>query len=244
MKGCGESGPTWIVNNTTATKRWREDYEALAEQAGDIASDRRESASRRKAAKRLAGTVKRYLALGVRGKDRNWFKLCRFGRAAEDRVAEMDRIGGQMQRLALRLRLAQVGQPVYVSFETVQDDVLNHRMACESKIVTAWAADRPNLNDYILASLAQAAMGFPTYKEFHKWLDEHQAEVRTYKPSKYRLMVHMGDTLACKAKKDKHESDAADRPAEEIADEYARLIEARKAKERDRKNGKRASREV
>jgi len=120
------------------------------------------------------------------------------------------------------------------------DDLAALLALADSLQPTADAQD----GEYVPATIAQTVMGFPTYKTFTKWLGRHQAEIRTYKPSKQRLMVHMGDALACKATKDKLESDAADRPAEEVADEYAALIEARTARERDRKASKGAPRKV
>lgn len=88
--------------------------------------------------------------------------------------------------------------------------------------------------DYLPATETQKLLGY-SYKVFTKYLIDHP-EIRRTKPSKNRLLVHIGDVLASKAQKDKRESEVADgRSAEEVAGGYARIIEERKAKENARR---------
>ena len=88
--------------------------------------------------------------------------------------------------------------------------------------------------DYRPATEVQAILGC-SYKVFTDWLDNHP-EIRRRKPSKNRLLVHVGDALAWKAQKDKRESEATDdQSAEEVSDRYAKTIEERKVKENARR---------
>lgn len=121
-----------------------------------------------------------------------------------------------------------------------------------------WAAERARRerdtkpphgeeNNYLPASQVQATLRL-TYKELMGLLDKCP-EIHRFKPSKQRLMVHVGDIIAWKAAQDKREVevfdalDAADRPAEEIADEFAMRIEKRKAAADEKKRKEKASRE-
>ncbi|HUU90972.1 MAG TPA: hypothetical protein VM238_07160 [Phycisphaerae bacterium] len=132
----------WMVNNETANDDWRAEYEGLRDRAGDLAADQREPAGRRKAAKRLRKLVSQYLVFGTPAKEGGWMVLCRYGPAAQKRLDKMDAVGREMQRLAVRLGLATVGQPMYVSTDAVMAETLNQRMAHEIRIVKEVAAER------------------------------------------------------------------------------------------------------
>ncbi|MCX5670338.1 MAG: hypothetical protein NTU94_03315 [Planctomycetota bacterium] len=88
--------------------------------------------------------------------------------------------------------------------------------------------------DYRPATEVQAILDM-SYKRFIKWLADHPA-IRRRKPSKNRLLVHIGDALASKAQKDKRESEATDdQSAKDVSDRYRKTIEERKAKENARR---------
>ena len=88
--------------------------------------------------------------------------------------------------------------------------------------------------DFRPATEVQAILGY-SYKALIKWLADNP-EIRRHKPSKNRLLVHVGDALAWKARKDKLDFEAADdQSAAEVADRYAKTVEERKANENKRR---------
>jgi len=131
--------PRWIVSNETATDDWRTEYEGLRDRAGDMAADEQKSPGQRKMAKRLEKLVVQYLTFGTppEGMATLWL----VNSAARKRFDAMDAVGREMQRLAVRLGLAAVGQPLYVSTGSVMAEDFKRRMDRQQQIVTELAAE-------------------------------------------------------------------------------------------------------
>ena len=125
----GGAGVQWIIG---ATDDWRIRYEALRDRAGDVADDGHEAANRRKAAERLKGLVATYLALATPAPGLA-LQILR-GDAALKHIEATDRTGLEMQALALRLGLASVDTPVYVSVQTVRSEYLERMQARQMRI--------------------------------------------------------------------------------------------------------------
>ena len=125
----GGAGVQWIIG---APSDWRIRYEALRDRAGDVADDGHEAANRRKAAERLKGLVATYLALATPAPGLA-LQILR-GDAALKHIEATDRTGLEMQALALRLGLASVDAPAYVSVQTVRNEHLERMLARQRAI--------------------------------------------------------------------------------------------------------------
>jgi len=125
------------------------------------------------------------------------------------------------------------------------DDVRAAFAASDTERAAVAGGDGESPLEYMHATDIQRELGC-SYKALKRFLGEHP-EIRQRKPAKNRLLVHASDFLRVKVETSRKEAETLafldNVPDEDLADRFAKRVEARKARAAERRKADRSARD-